>query len=59
VLTIDQETSRDDVVCQAAREIEAFTVSKFRQALAEMAPARRLVIDLSRISFVDSAGLGL
>jgi hypothetical protein len=31
-------------------DIEAFTISKFRQALAEMALARRLVIELSRVS---------
>lgn len=59
MLTVYRETSRDDVVvCRAVGEIEAFTVSQFRQALAEMAIAHRLVIDLSGVSFIDSAGLG-
>jgi anti-sigma B factor antagonist len=39
-------------------ELDAFTVSQFRQALAELASSQRLVIDMSGIPFVDSAGLG-
>jgi anti-sigma B factor antagonist len=38
--------------------LDAFTVSQFRQALADLASSRRLVIDMSGIPFVDSAGLG-
>jgi anti-sigma B factor antagonist len=60
VLTIDRETDapRFVVVCRAAGEIDSFTVSQFRQALAKMACSPRVVIDLSNVTFVDSAGLG-
>ena len=39
-------------------DLESFTVSQFRQALAEMADGSCLVIDLSGVPFIDSAGLG-
>ena len=39
-------------------ELDAFTVSQFRQALAELASTPRLIIDMSSVPFVDSAGLG-
>jgi anti-sigma B factor antagonist len=59
VLTIHQEeTPEGFTVCRPVGELDAFTVSQFRQALAEMATGRRLVIDMSGIPFVDSAGLG-
>jgi anti-sigma B factor antagonist len=45
-------------VCRPAGELDAFSVHEFRQALAEVASSRRLVIDLSTVPFVDSAGLG-
>jgi anti-sigma B factor antagonist len=38
--------------------LDAFTVTQFRQALAELASSSRLVIDLGGVPFVDSAGLG-
>jgi anti-sigma B factor antagonist len=59
VLTIHQdETPEGFTVCRPVGELDAFTVSQFRQALAEMANGRRLLIDMSGIPFVDSAGLG-
>jgi anti-sigma B factor antagonist len=45
-------------ICRPSGELDAFTVHQFRQALAEMASSRHLVIDLSGVPFVDSAGLG-
>jgi anti-sigma B factor antagonist len=45
-------------VCSPVGEMEAFTVAGFRQALAELAGCDRLVIDMSGVTFVDSAGLG-
>ncbi|HVM64072.1 MAG TPA: STAS domain-containing protein [Acidimicrobiales bacterium] len=45
-------------VCRPVGELDAFTVSQFRQALAELASSARLLIDLSGVPFVDSAGLG-
>jgi anti-sigma B factor antagonist len=59
VLNIHQEEMADGfVVCRPVGELDAFTVSQFRQALAELASSKRLVIDMSGIPFVDSAGLG-
>jgi anti-sigma B factor antagonist len=59
VLNIHTEESNDGfVICRPVGELDAFTVSQFRQALADLAASRRLIIDMSGIPFVDSAGLG-
>ena len=58
MLTIQQETTRDAIVCRPVGELDSFSVSQLRQALAEAASSRKLVIDLSGVTFVDSAGLG-
>jgi anti-sigma B factor antagonist len=59
VLTIHRDrTPEGCVVCSPAGELEAFTVAEFRQALADLCPCDRLIIDMSRVTFVDSAGLG-
>jgi anti-sigma B factor antagonist len=59
VLTIHQEETPEGLlICRPVGELDAFTVSQFRQALAELASSKRLVIDMSGIPFVDSAGLG-
>ena len=46
------------VVCRPVGELDAFTVSQFRQALAELASNPMILIDMSGVPFVDSAGLG-
>jgi anti-sigma B factor antagonist len=59
VLNIQQEQTPDGyTICRPVGELDAFTVSQFRQALAEMASSHRLLIDMSGVPFVDSAGLG-
>lgn len=59
MLTIHQdETPEGYTVCRPVGELDAFTVSQFRQALADMASNHRLLIDMSGVPFVDSAGLG-
>src|ERR1700751_4984838 len=59
VLTIHQEETPEGYIsCRPVGELDAFTVSQFRQALSEMASSKRLLIDMSGIPFVDSAGLG-
>ncbi len=59
MLTVETEIRPEGyVICRPVGEVEAFTVSAFRQALADMASAGRMVIDLSAVPFVDSAGLG-
>lgn len=45
-------------ICRPVGELDAFTVSQFRQALADLVGRKRLVIDMSMVPFVDSAGLG-
>ncbi|MDP8993040.1 MAG: STAS domain-containing protein [Actinomycetota bacterium] len=46
------------VLCRPVGELDAFTVSQFRQILAELASSPRLLIDMSAVPFLDSAGLG-
>lgn len=46
------------MLCRPVGELDAFTVSQFRQSLAELASNPRLLIDLSGVPFIDSAGLG-
>jgi anti-sigma B factor antagonist len=58
MLTIQQQTTSGAVVCRPVGELDASSVSQFRQALAETAVSPNLVIDLSGVTFVDSAGLG-
>jgi anti-sigma B factor antagonist len=59
VLNFEQEEFADGcTICRPIGELDAFTVSQFRQALAELASKPRLVIDLSGVPFVDTAGLG-
>lgn len=59
MLDIHQEQTADGhTICRPVGELDAFTVSQFRQALAELASSPRLVIDMSAVPFVDSAGLG-
>ena len=59
MLDIQLEEGDGYVVCRPIGELDAFTVSQFRQSLAELASqAPRLLIDMSGVPFVDSAGLG-
>ena len=59
MLTIhEDQTPEGYTVCRPVGELDAFTVSQFRQALSEMASSRRLLIDMSGVPFVDSSGLG-
>ncbi len=45
-------------VCRPVGELDAYTVPQFRDVLASVGPAQRLLIDLSEVPFMDSAGLG-
>jgi anti-sigma B factor antagonist len=58
VLDIHIDLDAGCTVCRPVGELDAFTVSQFRQSLAELASTPRLLIDLSGVPFVDSAGLG-
>lgn len=58
MLDIKIEQADDYVICRPVGELDAFTVSQFRDALATLTTHPRLVIDMSSVPFVDSAGLG-
>ena len=58
MLDIQIDEVDDYTVCRPHGELDAFTVSQFREALAEQSSRPRLVIDLSGVPFIDSAGLG-
>lgn len=45
-------------VCRPVGELDAYTVGQFREALGELASRPKLLIDMSEVPFVDSAGLG-
>ena len=38
--------------------LDAFTVARFREAISELSSPADLLVDLSSVPFVDSAGLG-
>lgn len=58
MLEIQVEQSDDYTVCRPVGELDAYTVNQFRETLASFAGVPRLVIDLSLVPFMDSAGLG-
>jgi anti-sigma B factor antagonist len=58
LLEIKIDQGDGHTICRPIGELDAFTVSQVRQALAELASNRRILIDMSGVPFVDSAGLG-
>ncbi len=58
MLEIQVEQAGGHTVCRPVGELDAYTVTQFREALASFAGSARLVIDLSDVPFMDSAGLG-
>jgi anti-sigma B factor antagonist len=58
VLEVEVSEGEGYTLCRPVGELDAYTVSSFRDALAGLAPAQKLVIDLSHVPFLDSAGLG-
>lgn len=58
VLEIHIEETEKYTLCRPSGELDAYTVSGFREALASLAEAKGLLIDLSDVPFMDSAGLG-
>jgi anti-sigma B factor antagonist len=58
VLEIHIEDTETYTLCRPMGELDAYTVGQFREALVELAAKPRLLIDLSDVPFMDSAGLG-
>lgn len=57
---VDIEVQRDDsvTVCRPVGELDAYSVQDFREHLATTAGDAAVIIDLSGVPFMDSAGLG-
>ena len=58
MLEIHVEETATYTLCRPVGELDAYTVGQFREALVELAAVPRLLIDLSDVPFMDSAGLG-
>ncbi|WP_334142554.1 STAS domain-containing protein [Rhabdothermincola sp.] len=58
MLQIHVEDANSYTICRPIGELDAYTVGQFRETLAELAAVPRLLIDLSEVPFMDSAGLG-
>jgi anti-sigma B factor antagonist len=58
VLEIEVESTDAYTLCRPVGELDAYTVNEFREALGGVTHAQRLLIDLSSVPFMDSAGLG-
>jgi anti-sigma B factor antagonist len=58
VLEIHVTENDSYTLCRPVGELDAYTVAEFREVLAELSVRPRLLIDLSDVPFMDSAGLG-
>ena len=58
VLEIEVDSSGGFTLCRPVGELDAYTVTNFREALTGLANQSQVVIDLSDVPFMDSAGLG-
>jgi anti-sigma B factor antagonist len=52
------DTQQGLIVLTPVGDLDAFTVSGFRQEVAQLAARVQLVIDMSGVPFLDSSGLG-
>ena len=52
------DTQQGLIVLTTVGELDAFTVSRFRQEVAQIAAGSHVVIDMSAVPFLDSSGLG-
>ena len=58
MLDIQVEGDEDFSICRPIGEIDSYTVDSFREALGNLVSVPQLLIDLSEVPFMDSAGLG-
>ncbi len=58
MLEIEVATTDAYTLCRPVGELDAYTVNDFREALGGVTSAERVLIDLSNVPFMDSAGLG-
>ena len=57
-IEFEYDEDRDVAVLRPKGDIDAYSVAEFRQDLHENTSQNRLVVDLSHVMFMDSAGLG-
>ena len=55
---VESEEHEEYSVLRPKGDIDAYSVGQFREALSGLAEVDRLLIDLSDVPFMDSAGLG-
>lgn len=55
---VETEECEGYTVLRPRGDIDAYSVGQFREALSSLAEVSRLLIDLSEVPFMDSAGLG-
>ena len=57
---VDVEVVREEsaTICRPVGELDAFSVTDFREHLGALAGDAAVIIDLSGVPFMDSAGLG-
>ena len=53
-----EDTRQGLIVLTPVGDLDAFTVSGFRQEVAQLAAGSHVVIDMSGVPFLDSSGLG-
>lgn len=58
MLEINVDQAGEYTICRPVGELDAFTVGQFRESLTDLGGGGRLLIDLSGVPFLDSAGLG-
>ena len=58
MLEIEVDTTDSHTLCRPVGELDAYTVAAFRDTLTDLSNQPRVVIDLSEVPFMDSAGLG-
>ena len=57
-IAVDRSEAPPFVLLRPTGELDAYTVAQFREALGELTDEDRVIIDLSDVPFMDSAGLG-
>ena len=60
-LSLSTRTVGDHAVLEVGGEVDVYTAPRLRERLVELveAGARSVVVDLSRVEFLDSTGLGV
>ena len=56
--SVEVEAHGDYTVVRPRGDVDAYSVGEFREGLAGLAGVSRLLVDLSEVPFMDSAGLG-